>query len=67
MENSNEKELIEKLIQMNDRLSFLIGYSSAFLYETSKLLPEDQKDRYYFLKESIENILYLDKPIGKIP
>lgn len=60
-------EEIEKLTRINFRLSLMLGYCCAFIYEYSKNLSESEKEKYDWLMESIENVLYLDKPLPRMP
>ena len=62
MDDKNIKELIDN----NYRLSLLLGYSMAFITKTSRLTSEDEK-KYQWLIESIENVLYLNKPLPVMP
>ncbi len=58
---------IEKLIQMNQRLSLVMGYAMSLLFEYSETLPEFKKDKYYWLIEAVANLIYLDKPLPRMP
>lgn len=58
---------IEKLIHMNQRLNLVLGYAMAFVFDYAKTLPESHKDKYYWLTQSVENLIYLDKPLPPLP
>jgi hypothetical protein len=59
---------IEKLMRMNQSLLLLLGYATGLLK-----IPEcTQKDDEYWskcqwLNKAIENVVYLDKPLPKMP
>lgn len=57
---------IKELIDSNHRLSLLLGYSMSFITTTSRLTAEDEK-KYQWLIKSIENVLYLNKPLPVMP
>lgn len=61
------EENVDKLIQMNQRLLLVMGYTTSVLIELGKLLPEEKKQEIYWIIESIENIVYLDKPLPPMP
>ena len=55
---------IEKVIQMNERLLLVLGYAMGFIFTNDA----DSKDpRYIWLITAIENLVYLDKPLPKMP
>ena len=58
---------VDKLIQMNQRLLLVMGYATSVLLELGKFMPEEKKDGIYWVIESIENIVYLDKPLPPMP
>jgi hypothetical protein len=58
---------IEKLIHANQRLNLVLGYAMAFIFEYSKNLPESEQEKYDWLCNAIENIVYLDKPLTRMP
>lgn len=60
-------ENLEKLIQMNQRLLLVMGYATSVLLELIKDAPESEKLGAYWVIESIENIVYLDKPLPPMP
>jgi hypothetical protein len=57
----------ERLIHIIQRLSLILGYASGFISDYAKTLPEIDKDKYYWLINAIENVLYLDKPLPPMP
>lgn len=57
---------IKELIDSNHRLSLLLGYSMSFITTTSRLTEDDEK-KYQWLIKSIENVLYLNKPLPVMP
>lgn len=58
---------IERLIHMNQRLNLVLGYAMALLHEHYEKTPEYMKTKYYWLTESVENLIYLDKPLPAYP
>lgn len=56
---------IEKLIHMNQRLQLLLGYALAFIHP--RALIDDDIIKYKWLTKSVENLLYLDKPLPPMP
>jgi hypothetical protein len=58
---------IDKLIQMNQRLSLVIGYATSVIIELGKHMPEEKKQGMYWVIEAVENIIYLDKPLPPMP
>lgn len=62
---------IKHLIDINARLSLLLGYSTATLYgiinDYKIILSESDNKKYEWLNNSIENLIYLDKPLTRCP
>lgn len=61
------EEHLEYLTHMNQRLNLVLGYAMAVVYEYGKQLSNDKKERYDWLCNSIENLIYLDKPLPPMP
>lgn len=57
---------IEKIIQMNQRLNLILGYAMGFITKPPGMCKED-KIKYDWLIQAIENLLYLDKPLPPMP
>lgn len=60
-------ENIKHLLDMNARLLLVMGYATSVLLELGKHIPEEKKQGLYWVIESIENIVYLDKPLPPMP
>lgn len=65
---------IEKLVHMNQRLLFILGYGTSVMSELMKevgmrLNPTEEykNDGYGWFLQAIENIVYLDKPLPPMP
>lgn len=57
---------IEKMSHMQQRLLLLLGYTASFIAEV-EIKSKRQAQQYRWLMDSIQNIVYLDKPFEKIP
>ena len=59
---------IEKLIHMNQRLTYLLGFAAAFMmdYKDSPFI-DPQKEKYNWFFKSVENIIYFDKLLEPMP
>lgn len=60
-------EEIEKLIQMNERLNLVLGYAMGFIKPPMNTTEDEVYLKYKWLVTSIENLLYLDKPLPRMP
>lgn len=58
---------IERLIQMNQRANLVLGYAMSLLLDWSESFPEYKKAQYYWLIEAVGNLIYLDKPLPRMP
>ena len=54
---------ITKMIRMNERLNFLLGYSLGFIMPFKNFYNEMEKKQYDWLMKAVENICYLDIPL----
>lgn len=59
-------EEIHKLVQMNQTLLFILGYATSFASELKLKTVEDKK-KYRWLMDAIDNVVYLDKPLPPRP
>jgi ribosomal protein S15P/S13E len=67
METCNKKEdQMERLIHMNERLNLVLGYAMGFIFNSTLKKVEDEL-KYDWLVEAVENLLYLDKPLPRMP
>ncbi len=70
MKSINDKD-VKHLIDMNARLLLLLGYSTATIFGIIKdyriILSQSDNEKYKWLKDSIENLIYLDKPLPPCP
>ena len=59
----------EKLIHMNQRLLLLLGYATSFVmsYKDSPYTDTKQDEKIDWFLKSVENVVYLDKPLEKMP
>lgn len=64
----NKKD-IEKLIHMNQRLLMLLGYSTALIIPNKKhiCINKFESKKYKWFMKSLENVVYLDKPLEPAP
>jgi hypothetical protein len=53
-------EEIEKLLHLNQRLNFLLGFALGFI--KAPFESHREFEQYKWLCKAIENIVYLDKP-----
>ena len=61
-------EDVEKLIQINQRLSLVLGYAMGFIKPPFASYADDEVFlKYKWLITSIENLMYLDKPLPPMP
>lgn len=65
---------IEKLIHMKERLLLVLGYSAAvmceLMVEIGKRLnanEEYKNEKYQWVFDAIENLVYLEKPLPPMP
>lgn len=59
-------EQIEKMFHIQQRLLLIIGYSASFICDV-EIKTDQQRAQYDWLMNSIENIVYLDKPLLRMP
>jgi hypothetical protein len=57
---------IEKLVHMNQRLLLIVGYAASFVCDTP-IHNNSDKLKYDWLMQAIENLVYLDKPLPRMP
>jgi hypothetical protein len=57
---------INKLIQMNERLLLIMGHATYLILDLAKDAQEENKHISWIIK-AIENVVYLDKPLPKMP
>ncbi len=57
-------EQINKIINCNYRLLLLLGYATSMLFECEDNITKKQ---FEWFKQSIDNIVYLDKPLPPFP
>lgn len=59
---------IEKVIHMNQRLNLIVGYAVGMLPPPDASKADDVYwEKYNWLMKAIENVIYLDKPLPKMP
>jgi len=61
------KKTIDNLFKINSDICFILGCSQSLLDEFSKTFTEDQKKSYEWIIQAIENVIYLDKSLPKMP
>lgn len=60
------KNEMKEIIQMNNRLSLVLGYAYGLISNSSiKTIEEERKCKW--LKDAIENLFYLDKTLPPMP
>lgn len=62
-------EEIERLVHMNQTLLYLLGYATSFAMSLKDSPYNDSRDDEkinWFIK-SVENLVYLDKPLSPRP
>lgn len=57
---------LAKLVQMNQTLLYILGYATSFASELKLKTAEDKK-KYRWLMDAIDNVVYLDKPLPPKP
>jgi hypothetical protein len=57
-------EQINKLIATNQQLLLIVGYASGLIMGLEAYID---KEKLEWLDEAISNVVYLDKPIPKLP
>lgn len=60
-------EDVQKLIQTNQRLLFLVGYASSFLFSVEDYFTEENIDKYEWFKKAVESTVYCDERWPEIP
>ena len=58
---------IEKLIQKNQKLLFILGVATSVILEIYNQIPECEKDKIKWLNEAIEDVVYNNKPLPTLP
>lgn len=62
---------IEKLIDKNTSLLLLIGYATALVIDyknnPSRVETNKNDEKIKWFLESVENVIYFDKPLAKMP
>jgi hypothetical protein len=56
-----------RLIEVNSRLLFIMGYATSILLEMEQFIPVENKKALSWVIEAIENIVYLNKPLPPMP
>ena len=65
---TDKKELdIQKILDMNNRLTLILGYSMGFIFQFEDYIDSKDKPKYDWLIKAIENVVYLDKPLPPAP
>lgn len=57
----------KELIHLNQRLSYVLGVATGLLLEYENVMVSNDKRQFDWINKAIENLLYLDKPLPKIP
>ncbi len=60
-------EQIEKLLNKNSELLFILGYASSSILALSRNLPEEKRNDLLWIIQAIENVVYQDKPMPAFP
>jgi len=58
---------VDRIIEANHRMMFVMRYAYTVLLELGKFVPEENKQGIYWVIEAIENIVYLNKPLPPLP
>jgi len=58
------EEEINKIIGKNQELLLLLGYAMSQIFKFEKLI---EKEKYDWLLEAVNNVVYLDKPLPPKP
>ena len=61
------KKEIEELLIKTQRMAHILGVCTVALDKYISVWPEKDKDIYYWIMQSIENAIYLDKPLPPFP
>jgi hypothetical protein len=63
-----EDQDIVKLILRNQRLLLLVGFATALIRDPSGCKADDvYAEKHAWFMKAIENVVYLDKPLPKMP
>jgi hypothetical protein len=60
-------EDIQKLIQTNQRLLYLIGYASSFLFSVKDHIIDDDKEKFEWFKKAVTATVYCDERWPEVP
>lgn len=60
-------EEIKRITHLNERLLLVMGFATSVIMELGRYVPEEKKEGVYWVIESIENLVYLDKPLPPFP
>jgi hypothetical protein len=58
---------IERLKGMNQQLLLLLGYATGSMFALEKFMSSEDKEKFKWLKNAVENVVYLDKPLPEMP
>jgi len=65
---AEEIKMTEKeLIYLNNRLNYIMGVMISMLFEYQRYMSGRDQRIYEWIKNAIENVFYLDKPLPPIP
>lgn len=57
----------KRLLHVNQRLNYLLGYATSFLSIHVNEFTVFEKLQYDWLMQAVENTIYLDKPLTAPP
>ncbi len=60
-------EQIEKIMQMNLRLLYVMGYGTSIMLQLAQLLPNSERESVDWFIKAVENIVYFDGPPPPLP
>ena len=60
-------EEIKRITHLNERLLLVMGFATSVIMELGRYVPVEKKEGVYWVIESIENLVYLDKPLPPFP
>lgn len=68
MDNLEIKKQYDELLSKHERLSYILGISTGMLIALEPLVKNKyQKENIKWIDEAIENVIYKNKPLPKLP
>ncbi len=58
---------VDRMLHMTQRLNLILGYAMGFIMPYGRTLKGEDKEKYKWLVQAVENLLYLNKPLPRMP